>query len=124
MYNNEFIWNPSNCEGECDRSCDIGEYLDYKKLKCRNKTVDKLFEEYSKNYEGNKMLHNETLHAIPLNIIPLNAIPMNAVPLNAKVCNSCTIYMVLFFIFLIIRICISSVFIYFHWYFFKKIIFL
>ena len=22
-----FIWNPSNCE--CDKSCDIGEYLDY-----------------------------------------------------------------------------------------------
>ena len=25
-----FIWNPSNCECECDKSCDIGEYLDYK----------------------------------------------------------------------------------------------
>ena len=24
-----FIWNPSNCECECDKSCDIGEYLDY-----------------------------------------------------------------------------------------------
>ena len=25
---NEFIWNPSNCECECDKSCSIGEYLD------------------------------------------------------------------------------------------------
>ena len=25
-----FIWNSSNCECECDKSCDIGEYLDYK----------------------------------------------------------------------------------------------
>ena len=25
--NKVFIWNPSNCE--CDKSCDIGEYLDY-----------------------------------------------------------------------------------------------
>ena len=24
-----FIWNPSNCECECDKSCDIGEHLDY-----------------------------------------------------------------------------------------------
>ena len=24
-----FIWNPSNCEYECDKSCYIGEYLDY-----------------------------------------------------------------------------------------------
>ena len=24
-----FIWNPSNCGCECDKTCDIGEYLDY-----------------------------------------------------------------------------------------------
>ena len=23
----DFFWNPSNCECECDRSWDIGEYL-------------------------------------------------------------------------------------------------
>ena len=23
-----FIWNPSNCNCECDKSCNIGEYLD------------------------------------------------------------------------------------------------
>ena len=22
-----FIWNASNCECECDKTCDIGEYL-------------------------------------------------------------------------------------------------
>ena len=27
--NKGFIWNSSNCECECDKSCDIGEYLDY-----------------------------------------------------------------------------------------------
>ena len=25
----EFVWNPSNCECECDKSCYLGEYLDY-----------------------------------------------------------------------------------------------
>ena len=30
--NKEFIWNPSNCECEYDKSCDAGEYLDYEKL--------------------------------------------------------------------------------------------
>ena len=30
-----FIWNPNNCE--CDKSCDIGEYLDYSNCKCRKK---------------------------------------------------------------------------------------
>ena len=27
--NERFIWNPSNCECECDKSCDAGEYLYY-----------------------------------------------------------------------------------------------
>ena len=32
-----FMWNPSNCECECDKSCDIEEYLDYSDCKCRKK---------------------------------------------------------------------------------------
>ena len=26
MCDKGFIWNPSNCEFECDKSCDKGEY--------------------------------------------------------------------------------------------------
>ena len=37
-----FIWNPSNCECECYKSCDISEYLDYKNCKCKKRLVDKL----------------------------------------------------------------------------------
>ena len=40
-----FIWNPSNCECECDKSCDIGEYLDYENCKYRERFIDKLVEE-------------------------------------------------------------------------------
>ena len=29
-----FIWNPSDCDCECDKSCDVGQYLDYKNCKC------------------------------------------------------------------------------------------
>ena len=107
MCDKEFIWNPSNYEFECDKSCDIEEYLDYKNCKCRNKIVDKLLEEEcSKNIDGNEILHNETLNVIPLNVYK-------------KVCNSCAIYIVLFSVFFITSICISTVFIYFHWYFRK-----
>ena len=49
------------------------------------------------------MLHNETLDVILLNDYK-------------KVCNSCTIYIVLFAVFFVTSICISSVFIYFQWY--------
>ena len=28
VYDTGFIWNPSNYGCECDKSCDVGEYLD------------------------------------------------------------------------------------------------
>ena len=34
----------SNFECECDKSCDVGEYLDYENCKCRKKLADKLVE--------------------------------------------------------------------------------
>ena len=42
-----FILNPSNWESECDKSCDIGEYLHYENFKCRKKTADKIVEEFT-----------------------------------------------------------------------------
>ena len=52
------------------------------------------------------MLHNETLDVIPLNVYKM-------------VFNSCPRYIVLIAVFFITSIWISSVFIYFHWYFKK-----
>ena len=49
------------------------------------------------------MLSNETLNVIPLNDYK-------------KICNFCTIYIVLFAVFFITSTCISSVSIYFCWY--------
>ena len=40
-----FIWNQSNCE--CDKSYDVGEYLDYANCKCRKSLIDKLIHECS-----------------------------------------------------------------------------
>ena len=92
-----FIWNPSNCECECDKSCDVGEYLDYENCKCRKKLVDKLVEECTEN------INKKELHSNEINDYE-------------KICNSCSVYIVLLVIFFILRISISSVFIYFHWY--------
>ena len=46
---NMFIFDPSNCDCECDKSCVIGECLDYSNCKCRKKLVDQLFEECTEN---------------------------------------------------------------------------
>ena len=44
-----FVWNPSLCGFECNKSCDTGEYLDYENWKCRKRLVDKLVEECSED---------------------------------------------------------------------------
>ena len=42
MRDKGFIWSPSHCECECDKSCDVGEYLDSKNCKCKERVIDKL----------------------------------------------------------------------------------
>ena len=34
-----FIWNPINCEWECNKSRNIGQYLDYSDWKCKKKLM-------------------------------------------------------------------------------------
>ena len=89
-----FIWNPSNCECECNKLCDIGQYLDYENCKRRKKLINNLFEECSENIDGNEMIYDD----------------------YGNVCNSRTIYIILFFIVFLIIITISGAFIYFYWY--------
>ena len=61
-----FIWNPRNYEYECDKSCDVWEYVGYKNCKCRNKLVDKLFKKCCENIDGNEMIYNKTLNFIKM----------------------------------------------------------
>ena len=98
MRDKQFIWNPSNGECNCDKSCDVGEYLDYENCKCRKRPIDELVEECSENIDGNEIIYNGTLNNY------------------GKICNSCTVYIALLAIFFIVIISISSAFIYFHWY--------
>ena len=53
-----FIWNSSNCECECDKSCDIGEYLDYKN--CNRKKC--LVQESSKNIDEKELHQNKMIY--------------------------------------------------------------
>ena len=93
-----FFWNPSNCQCECDKSCGMGKYLDYKNCVCRNSIIDKLVEECTKVVDGDK-IYNETLIIIP-----------------SDECASCTLYIVLYAVFLTTSIIIGSSVIYFYWY--------
>ena len=54
--NEGFIWNSSNCEYECDTSCEVGEYLNYKNCKCRKRLVDQLVGEFTENIDEAKIV--------------------------------------------------------------------
>ena len=98
MYDKGFIWNPSNCEFECDKACDFGEYLDYDNCKCRKRLVAPLIEECT-----------ETVEEVKLAKIIL------AENENSYKCISCTVYTVLFWRFLTINVAeIGAYFVYFH----------
>ena len=84
-----FIWNSSIYE--CDKSCDVGEYLDYGNCKCRKK-LDKLVKECSEDIDGNEKIHNAILNDY------------------RKLLNSCKIYVVLLFIMFIIIVGSGSIY--------------
>ena len=98
MCDKGFIWNPSNCECKRDKSCNVGEYLDYEHWNCRKKKVDKLVEECT-----------ETVEEVKIAKISLSK------DKNKEKCSSCTLYIVLFSILFAINVGIVTYFFYFHW---------
>ena len=46
------IWNPSICECEYDKSCNMGEYLDYQNCESTKKLIDNLVEEDDEDING------------------------------------------------------------------------
>ena len=92
-----YVWNSSNCDCECDKSCGIGQYLHYKNCVCRNSLVDKLVEECTNVIDGD-IIYNKTLTVTSNN------------------CSSYTSYIVLLTVFLSISVIISGTFVYFHCY--------
>ena len=91
-----FIWNPGNCECECDKSFDIGEPLDHENCKCRKKLADKLVEECT-----------ETNNELKLAKIIL------AENENKHKRSSCTLYIMLYLIIFTINVGIGSYFVYY-----------
>ena len=90
----------NNCECDCDKECNIGEYLDYENCKCRKKLVDQIVDECTETVEEVKI-----------------AKTMLAENENSYKCSSCTVYIVLFWMFFTINVRgIGVYFVYFHRY--------
>ena len=79
MCDKGFTWNPSNCECECDKACDVGEYWDYENFKCRKKLDDQIVDECTETVEKRKLAKT--------------TLTDNE---NSYKCSSCTLYTALF----------------------------
>ena len=92
-----YLGKTKNAEGnlEYNKSCDIGENLDYKNCKYRKKLVDKLVQECTQNVEEVKLAkitsaEEEYMHK----------------------CSSCRLYIVLFWMIFTINIGIGTYFVF------------
>ena len=93
-----FIWIQSNCECQCDKSSDVGEYLDYQNCICRKKLVDKLVEECTETVEE----------------VKLAKITSAKEGKNKYKSSSCTLYIMLFSVTFTTNVGIGSYFLYLH----------
>ena len=93
-----FILNPSNCECECYKSCDFSEYLDYKNCECKNRFVNKLVE---RSYTEECTENTEETRLVEIT---------SAKNENQHKRSSCTLYIVLFSIFLQLTLRLVSIF--------------
>ena len=75
---------------ECDKSCDIGEYLDYKNCKCWKRLLDQSVDECNETVDEEVKIVSE----------------------NENKCSSCILYIALFSIFFIINVGIGAYFVY------------
>ena len=89
MCDRGYVWNPSNCECECDKSCEFGEYLDYRNCKCKNKLADKLIEDCTERIKEIKTVCQ-----------------------NKNKFSSCILWIVLFSILFTINVGIATYFVY------------
>ena len=94
-----FIQNPSKCEcDECEKACNVGEYLDVEHCKCRKKLVDKLVDECTETIEE----------------VKLARITLAENESENKYC-SCTVYIVLVIVVFTIFTGITIYFVYYNW---------
>ena len=100
----ELIMYYSTCAGECDKYCEIRQYLDYKNCVCRKKLIDDLIEQCTSIVDIE--IKNGT------DIFTSSTVTKNIVkPVNSD--NSTNIYLFLFVAVLIVAMLVTAGFIYY-----------
>ena len=100
-----YMWNPSTCACECDKYCEVGQYLDYNNCLRRKKLIDDLIEQCTSTVDIE--IKNGT------DIFTSSAATKNIVaPVNSD--NSTNIYLFLFVAVLIVAVLVAGGFIYYY----------
>ena len=60
MWDDGLIWNPSMWECECDKSCDVREYLDYVNCNCRKRQIDNLVRKVDEDIDANEIIYRSS----------------------------------------------------------------
>ena len=138
------IFNPSNCKCECDKSCNISQYLDYSDCKFKKKLIDLLIEECTENIDETKLINititennNETKlvnititknnNETKLVNITLTKNNNETKLFNITIgqnenshCNSCKVYIVLMIVAIVISTGFTIYFVYYNWFLIKN----
>ena len=93
------IWNPSTCMCECNKYCEVGQYLDYKSCVCSKKLIDDLIEQCT------SIVDLEIKNGISL-------LSRGSISDNASK-SSTNVYLFLFVVLLIVLILLIARFIYY-----------
>ena len=100
VFDKGFIFNPSKCKGECDKSCNTSQYLDYLDCKCKKKIIDPIVEKCIEYDEDNqRKLVNKTVtkndNKTKLIIVTVTKNDNKTKIVNKTVENSCKVYIIL-----------------------------
>ena len=133
VYDKGFIFNPSNCKCECDKSCNTSQYLDYLDCKCKKKIIDLIVEECIE-YDDNETIKKKTVtkndnktklviiivtkndNQTKIVIITVTKNDNQTKIVNKTVKNSCKVYIVLTIVSIVISTVYAIYFVYYNWF--------
>ena len=106
VYDKGFIFNPSNCKCEYDKSCNASQYLDCSDCKCKKKIIVPIVEKCSECDDDKTKLVNITDNKTK--------------KVNKTLENSCKVYIVLTIVAIVISTIFSIYFVYYNWFLIKN----
>ena len=122
-----YFFNPSNCKCECDKSRNTIQYVDFLDCKCKKKITDLIVEKFIGHDDDKTKLVNKTVtkndNQTKLIIITVTKNDNQAKIVNKTVKNSCTLYIVLTIVSILISTVYTIYFVYCNWFLIKIKIF-